>query len=187
MDREVQSISQTLSVGLLDFISTTFIDSRSLSPMKPKYDKYADACSMVQEIKALREKLDATDDEDEMRALEEDITGKILWLCWCGICQEVEQLLPQVVDYLGNEGNMTGLGQIGRIIEGTHTDPNDDQAHLRRIMADAGAGTSKHQLLLTAWAAQHTLGTAVSGDKPVLGTQEAVPSTSYPGPSALAV
>ncbi|KAI5984782.1 hypothetical protein EDC04DRAFT_1624520 [Pisolithus marmoratus] len=67
---------------------------------------------MVQEIKTLQAKLNETVDEDEQRALEEDVTGKILWLCWCGICAEVEELLPKVVDYLRREANMRGLWEM---------------------------------------------------------------------------
>ncbi|KAI6102355.1 hypothetical protein EV401DRAFT_2024439, partial [Pisolithus croceorrhizus] len=64
-----------------------------------------DTPSTVQQIEALQVKLDTTEDEDEQRALEEDVTGKILWLCWCGICAEVDELLPKVVDYLRKEEN----------------------------------------------------------------------------------
>ncbi|KAI6041701.1 hypothetical protein EDC04DRAFT_2666574, partial [Pisolithus marmoratus] len=61
---------------------------------------------MFREIEALQAKLEETEDEDEQRALEEDVTGKILWLCWCGICAQVDELLPKVVDYIRREGNM---------------------------------------------------------------------------------
>ncbi|KAI6038905.1 hypothetical protein EDC04DRAFT_2689794 [Pisolithus marmoratus] len=61
---------------------------------------------MFREIEALQAKLNETVDEDEQRALEEDVTGKILWLCWCGICTEVDELLPKVLDYIRREGNM---------------------------------------------------------------------------------
>ena len=33
---------------------------------------------MVEDVKALKDKLDATEDDDEQRVLEEDITGKVL-------------------------------------------------------------------------------------------------------------
>ncbi|KAI6145904.1 hypothetical protein BKA82DRAFT_4162435 [Pisolithus tinctorius] len=59
---------------------------------------------MVQKIEELQAKLHATKDEDEQRALEEDITGKILWLCWCGVCAAMDQLLPKVVDHIRKEG-----------------------------------------------------------------------------------
>ncbi|KAI5985004.1 hypothetical protein EDC04DRAFT_2830716 [Pisolithus marmoratus] len=61
---------------------------------------------MFREIEALQAKLNETEDEDEQRALEEDVTGKILWLSWCGICAEVDELFPKVLDYVRREGNM---------------------------------------------------------------------------------
>ncbi|KAI6145886.1 hypothetical protein BKA82DRAFT_1003956 [Pisolithus tinctorius] len=121
---------------------------------------------MIQEVEALQAKLNATEDQDEERALQEDVTGKILWLCWCGICIEVEELLPQIMDYIWREGDIKqGLWKISSIVPSL-TNPGDDQAHLQRIMYDAGAGTSKHRLLLAARAAEEARwsGTAISRD-----------------------
>ncbi|KAI6000060.1 hypothetical protein EDD15DRAFT_1885257 [Pisolithus albus] len=108
---------------------------------------------MVQDIKVLQARLDATKDEDEQRALEEDVTGKVLWLFWCGICAEVDDLIPKVVDYIRRKGSIEGLWKI-RVVASVSTDPCDDQAHLQRIMYDAGANTSKHQLWLDARASE---------------------------------
>ncbi|KAI6102849.1 hypothetical protein EDD17DRAFT_1617129 [Pisolithus thermaeus] len=58
---------------------------------------------MLQEIQVLQEMLDTVKDEDEQRALEEDITGKILLTCCLGICSEVEHVPAKVVDYILNE------------------------------------------------------------------------------------
>ncbi|KIO10783.1 hypothetical protein M404DRAFT_875267 [Pisolithus tinctorius Marx 270] len=116
-------------------------------------------------MKLVTIELDATKDEDEQRALEEDVTGKILWL-FC---------------------NLMGLWEIGEIIRGTfRTDPDDDQVHLRRIMADAGAGTSKHQLWLAARAAQlmNRSGVTAAEDQFNLDTPTAFPRTSHQMPSA---
>ncbi|KAI5984916.1 hypothetical protein F5J12DRAFT_62720 [Pisolithus orientalis] len=134
------------------------------------------------EVEALQAKLDATVDEDEQRALEEDVTGKILWLCWCGICAEVDQLLPKVVDYIRREGNMKGLPEIYFAMRST--DPGDDQAHSQRIMLDAGASTSKHQLWLAARAAEQA---KWSWDTPAVDDPGSVPSTSNQPPSASVV
>ncbi|KAI5987988.1 hypothetical protein F5J12DRAFT_532232 [Pisolithus orientalis] len=107
VDRELESISQTLSACLLDHIDTTFSDASFFHRLMPpgsrqpdpesriEYDRQLDSRSMVQEIDVLQARLDEVRDDDEQRALEEDITGKILWFCWCGICAEVDQLLPQ--------------------------------------------------------------------------------------------
>ncbi|KAI6135390.1 hypothetical protein EV401DRAFT_1900094 [Pisolithus croceorrhizus] len=40
------------------------------------------------------------------------MAGKILWLFWCGICAEVDELLPTVVDFIRREANMKGLQEI---------------------------------------------------------------------------
>ncbi|KAG6326950.1 hypothetical protein ID866_12139 [Astraeus odoratus] len=50
---------------------------------------------MVQEVSALHKKLNNTEDDDEKRALEEDITGKILWIMYYGIRAEVKQVLDK--------------------------------------------------------------------------------------------
>ncbi|KAI6094854.1 hypothetical protein EDD16DRAFT_1682424 [Pisolithus croceorrhizus] len=106
---------------------------------------------MVREIKALQAKIDTIQNEDELRAMEEDITGKILWVCWCGVSSEVNEILPKVGNYILEENAWQGLYEIARIMKGTPLiDPDDDQAHLRRIVADAGAGISKYRLLLAA-------------------------------------
>ncbi|KAI6156145.1 hypothetical protein EDD17DRAFT_1627584 [Pisolithus thermaeus] len=157
-------------------------------------DRPLNIASMVQEIEVLQVKLDATEDEDEQRALEEDVTGKTLWLCWCGICAEVEELLPKVADYLRRQENMEGLRRMNRIMnstirasglapQGSHLDiplmyPGDDQGHLQRIMLDAGENTSKHQLLLAAWAAERVKWSGANK-----GTNSTTPNTSFQAPS----
>ncbi|KAI6025504.1 hypothetical protein EDC04DRAFT_236591 [Pisolithus marmoratus] len=149
------------------------------------YDRQFNTHSMVQEIKEFQAKLDVTDDEDEQRALEEDLTGKILWLCWCGICAEVDQLLPEIVNHCRREGYTIGLSEVGCIISGMRTESDDDRAHLERIMLDAGAGTSKHQLLLAARAEEQIKwsGTTPSRDNPTLDPQEIILSINSQTPS----
>ncbi|KAI6038678.1 hypothetical protein EDC04DRAFT_3141285 [Pisolithus marmoratus] len=148
------------------------------------YDRQLDTPSMFRGIEVLQAKLDETEDEDEQRALEEDVTGKILWLCWCGICAEVDELLPKVVDYLRREANMRCLLYISSaILPITGADPGDDQTHLRRIMHDAGAGTSKHQLLLAARAAEQAKWSGTNRDAPAIDNQSTTPSTSSQTPS----
>ncbi|KAI6120314.1 hypothetical protein EDD16DRAFT_892167 [Pisolithus croceorrhizus] len=163
--REVKSISQTLSVGLLEHIHTAILDASEdkTRGIRDTTDaRRVDIHSTVQEIRALQTSLDATDDDDEQRAFEEDVTGKILWISWCGILSEVEQLLAEVVNYIRRErDSMTpegvdrfrqGLLEIGDIIlKATHHhDHDDDLTHLQRIMVDAGAGVSRQQLWLAA-------------------------------------
>ncbi|KIO00276.1 hypothetical protein M404DRAFT_767573 [Pisolithus tinctorius Marx 270] len=200
VERELESISQTLSACLLNHIDTTFSDASFFHHLMPpgsrqpdpesriEYDRQLDTRSTVQEIEVLQARLDEVRDDDEQRALEEDITGKILWFCWCGICAEVDQLLPQVVNYIRREGNMEGLREIYLAIRSL-TDSADDQAHLQRIMFDAGAGTSKHQLLLDARAAEQAKwsGTSIPRGTISNGSQGTTPRTSSQIPSTSAV
>ncbi|KAI6102877.1 hypothetical protein F5141DRAFT_235953 [Pisolithus sp. B1] len=151
-----------------------------------KYDRQLDAPSMVEDIKALQVKLDATKDEDEQRALEEDVTGKMLWFLWCGICAEVDELLPKVVNYIRREGAMRGL-RVVCAVNPSLTDPSDDQANLQRIMYDAGANTSKYQLWLVARAREQAKWSGTSRGIPTLGDQGTAPSTSLQTPSTPAV
>ncbi|KAI6030130.1 hypothetical protein EDC04DRAFT_111735 [Pisolithus marmoratus] len=96
---EVKLISQTLSVELLDRIRSSLKGSEDEQSTgqgsHPDYDP-VNVRSTVQEIASLQEKLQATHDEGEQCALEEDITGKILWFYWRGIRSEVDQLLPKM-------------------------------------------------------------------------------------------
>lgn len=56
--------------------------------------------SFAQEVEALQNMLDDVSDESRRRALEEDITGKILLSCWNEIRSEVGQTLSKIVDYV---------------------------------------------------------------------------------------
>ncbi|KAI6021290.1 hypothetical protein EDC04DRAFT_2732711 [Pisolithus marmoratus] len=122
-----------------------------------------DIHSMLEDVKALQTQLNAAVDDDEQRALEEDATGKVLWIFWCIILSGVEGRLLEIVDYILKEGNSMdlqgrdrlcqGLHEITEVIKETpHAYVDDDLAHLRRILLDAGAGISKHQLWLSAQA-----------------------------------
>ncbi|KAI6104525.1 hypothetical protein EDD16DRAFT_264661 [Pisolithus croceorrhizus] len=120
-------------------------------------------------------KLDATEDEDEQRALEEDIAGMILEFCWRAISLEVHKLLSEVLDYIRKTGEVYGLLKFGQMIERTLCpDLDGNQAHLRRIMADAIVGISKHQLWLAETTMPHTdlRDGTISRDKPTRDTEE---------------
>ncbi|KAI6019388.1 hypothetical protein PISMIDRAFT_615969 [Pisolithus microcarpus 441] len=112
VEGEVKSISQTLGADLFEHMATAFRNAYwehrlpgkvtpLVSPMKQ-----LDTLSVIQVIKVFQAQLNATMDEDEQRALEEDITGKILWLFCCGICVEVDELLPKVVEHIRREGSL---------------------------------------------------------------------------------
>ncbi|KAI6144487.1 hypothetical protein BKA82DRAFT_4359000 [Pisolithus tinctorius] len=184
---EVKSISQVLSVGLLRHINVAFsgayiADEDTLPAKHPDYDRLTNTCTIVEEIRVLQMKLSATEDDDEQRALEEDITGKILWLSWCGICTEAEQLLPEGsgCELYPAEGNMKGLLMLQFLIiaRKEYVELDDDQANMRRIMLDAGAGTSKHQLLLAARAAEQIKWPGLDTQDTILAADSQIPSPS---------
>ncbi|KAI6137298.1 hypothetical protein F5141DRAFT_78627 [Pisolithus sp. B1] len=206
VEYELKSILQTLGADLLEHIADTFRNRGSEhsagftgQASSIKYDRRLDAPSIILEIEALQGKLNITEDEDEQRALEEDVTGKILWLCWCGICAEVDELLPKVVGYLWREENMEGFAEMTMIMMSTKyapspglrgilsTHPGDDQAHLRRTMFDAGVRTSKHQLLLAARAAEKAKWSGVNMGAYAMDDEGTTRSTSSHAPSVSVV
>ncbi|KAI6032488.1 hypothetical protein EDC04DRAFT_2898076 [Pisolithus marmoratus] len=89
VEHEFKSISQTLGADLLEHITIAFDtgyweheSSREATGLASRmyYDRQFNIPSMIQEIEVLQVKLDATEDKDEQRALEEDVTGK----AWTG-------------------------------------------------------------------------------------------------------
>ncbi|KIM66492.1 hypothetical protein SCLCIDRAFT_326016 [Scleroderma citrinum Foug A] len=121
---------------------------------------------LVQDVKALERKLTTThaDEDDERRALEEDITGKILLACWRGIRSEIEQVVEKVIRLIVNDKRVERqereerskcLQEIGRVLEAA-TVEDYDHSHLRRILADAGAGISKYELLMASQVELHS-------------------------------
>ncbi|KAI5991368.1 hypothetical protein EDC04DRAFT_1344564 [Pisolithus marmoratus] len=160
MRDEIKLISQTLSVGLLRYICITLLDVSEDNHPTPGHSRQADVHSTVQEVGNLQAELQATKDEDEQRALQEDITGKILWFYQQGIRSEVDQILAEVVNYIRNEVNVletdyhSGLREIVEIIKKASHVEDDDITHLQRIMHDAGAGMSRHKSWLTSRAAE---------------------------------
>ncbi|KAI6109091.1 hypothetical protein EV401DRAFT_385453 [Pisolithus croceorrhizus] len=121
------------------------------------------AASMVRRIEALQVKLNAAKDKEERRALEDDVTGKILWFFWCGICAEVDELLPKVVDYIRREGGEWSLWVMCNIARSTTCgDPGDDRVHLQRVMFEAETGTSQHRLWLAAQTAKQAKGSGTA-------------------------
>ncbi|KAI6167803.1 hypothetical protein EDD17DRAFT_1751214 [Pisolithus thermaeus] len=192
---EVESIARTLSVGLLEHIFSALLDA---SEGKPQRDSVGHAdCdtvnihSTIREIEALRVRFQATEDDDEHRALEEDITGKILWFYRCGIRSEVDQVLSGVINYISAEPNsktvlggaaVRGFLEMAEIVKSSPriSDLDGDQAHLQRIMLDGGAGISRHELWLTAQAAERAKWSGVAGRKlNTSGTQRTTLSTRH--------
>ncbi|KAK7685703.1 hypothetical protein QCA50_011047 [Cerrena zonata] len=95
--------------------------------------------------------------EEELRALEEDVTGKIMLASWRGTRFEVVQVLREVVDKVLKESGVSeavlfnrakGLLLIGTIFKAAQPDESDiERRELERMVAEAAAGKSKHQQL----------------------------------------
>ncbi|KAI5987758.1 hypothetical protein F5J12DRAFT_554393 [Pisolithus orientalis] len=183
VQNEVTAISNTLGIKLLEEMATIYTRFYDiLCPLKVKLDRscmeydmskpIAEFISsfppqtttsrddsihdMVQEIKRLQTTLDTTENIDEQYALEEDITGRILWTCHSGFRSAVGHIPAKVLHNILENDKMCNLvdrvkflEEISRVFNGALDKlATDNQAHLRRIMADAEAGTSKYQLLL---------------------------------------
>ncbi|KAI6001737.1 hypothetical protein EDC04DRAFT_2790022 [Pisolithus marmoratus] len=79
---------------------------------------------------------------------------------------------------------MLGLVNISlAILHTTNADPDDDQTHLQRTMHDAGAGTSKHQLLLVARDAEQVKWSGTNRSIAAIENGGTIPSTSSQTPS----
>ncbi|KAI6022065.1 hypothetical protein EDC04DRAFT_343260 [Pisolithus marmoratus] len=192
---EIKLISQTLSVGLLDRVRSSFLEEpedkeRTGQGARTDYDPVG-VRSTIRGIVSLEKKLQATHDEDEQCALEEDITGKILWFYWDGIRSEMDQILPKVVDRIWNDADedyRAGLRQIAEIIKrAPHEIPDDDTIHLRRVMYDAGTGVSRHRLWLDARAAEQAELSRILSGKPIPATHETASNTNTEAPSTLII
>ncbi|KAI0629388.1 X-domain of DnaJ-containing-domain-containing protein [Trametes polyzona] len=113
----------------------------------------------VQQTIAEMEKLQAKGEigEEELRALEEDVTGKIMLASWRGTRFEVSQVLREVVDRVLKEPGVPdqvlynrakGLLLIGAIFKQTVPDETDEERReLERMVAEAASGKSKHHQL----------------------------------------
>ncbi|KIO06376.1 hypothetical protein M404DRAFT_999034 [Pisolithus tinctorius Marx 270] len=168
--RKVHPIVNTLGFAFIEDITSALLNTNDLWDtfhQKDEYDKWNDntryICNMVQEINILEEEHHKASDDGERRALEEDIVGKILLTCERGISFEVRQATAMVVEsLLCNDTKTTdkiGLQRTGtatrhvrkiaKVLRDILVDvPDDSQAHFRRALADAKAGTSKHKMYL---------------------------------------
>ncbi|KAI0352142.1 DnaJ-domain-containing protein [Trametes cingulata] len=106
----------------------------------------------IQEMEKLQAKGELG--EEELRALEEDVTGKIMLASWRGTRFEVSQVLREVVDRVLKEPGVPdqvlynrakGLLLIGAIFKQTVPDETDEERReLERMVAEAASGKSKH-------------------------------------------
>ncbi|THH00591.1 hypothetical protein EW026_g1969 [Hermanssonia centrifuga] len=111
--------------------------------------------TMMQEMEKMQEKGEI--DEAQLRALEEDVTGKIMLASWRGTRFEVVNVLREVVDKVLKEPGVSdqvlynrakGLLFIGAMFKTTVPDESDeDRRTLERMVAEAASGKSKHHQL----------------------------------------
>ncbi|KAF9818275.1 hypothetical protein IEO21_02903 [Rhodonia placenta] len=122
----------------------------------------------VQQVIQEMEKLQAKGEipEDELRALEEDVTGKIMLASWRGTRFEVVQVLREVVDNVLKDPEASdqvlynrakGLLLMGAVFKSTVPDESDEERReLERMVAEAASGKSKHHQLRAARAKRQT-------------------------------
>ncbi|KAJ8588286.1 DnaJ-domain-containing protein, partial [Rhizopogon salebrosus TDB-379] len=108
--------------------------------------------SLMTEMERLQAKGEV--DEDELRALEQDVTGKIMLASWRGTRFEVVQVLREVVDNVLKDKDVSdqvlfnrakGLMIMGHIFKSTVPDETDEERReLERMVAEAASGKAKH-------------------------------------------
>ncbi|KAG0709308.1 X-domain of DnaJ-containing-domain-containing protein [Suillus ampliporus] len=111
--------------------------------------------SLMSEMERLQKKGEL--DEEVLRALEQDVTGKIMLASWRGTRFEVVQVLREVVDNVLKDKEASdqvlfhrakGLMIMGHIFKNTAPDESDeDRRELERMVAEAAEGKSKHHHL----------------------------------------
>jgi len=113
----------------------------------------------VQSMMVEMEKLQARGEvpEEELKALEEDVTGRIMLASWRGTRFECVQVLREVCDKVLKEPDASetvllnrakGLLVMGAIFKRAQPDETDvERRELERMVAEAASGKSKHQRL----------------------------------------
>lgn len=180
MRREAEDMKlESFGVELLHTIgsvymmkATSFLKSRKFlgipgffSRLKEKGTLAKDAWGVigsalgVQSMMLEMEKLQARGEipEEELKALEQDVTGKIMLASWRGTRFECVQVLREVCDKVLKDAGESeavlvnrakGLLVLGAIFKGTRPDESDlERRELERMVAEAASGKSKHQKL----------------------------------------
>jgi len=109
--------------------------------------------SMIQEMERLQARGEVP--EEELKALEEDVTGRIMLASWKGTRFECVQVLREVCDHVLKDHSVPkpvlinrakGLLVLGAIFKGVKPDESDvERRELERMVAEAASGKSKHQ------------------------------------------
>ncbi|KAI6098676.1 hypothetical protein EV401DRAFT_2147440 [Pisolithus croceorrhizus] len=187
---EVESISQTLSIGLLEHIHTSFLDaSKDNHVLGPgKLVKH-----MVLTTIWLVPSIDAQQPKSTVGRMEMNKVDQLLLKVLNHIQRKLDSMLrppipkgppflpsPPIPDY----NPWQGFRAIAEIIQKTpHADWGDNVTHLQRIMLDTGAGVSRHELWLSARAAEEAKWQRVLRDNPIVDAQKTALNTSPKAPS----
>lgn len=164
MYHEAEELKSTsFGLQLLHVISTSYHRS-SEGSVNGKHDciqpqNIGIIRSLIQDVRTLEAKLNTAEDEDEKRALEEDIAGKILLVCWRGVRSEIERILSRVANHIVTDARVVRddrkqrfklLREVGDVFKhATNDDCGESRGcHLRRIVIDAEENISKYELLL---------------------------------------
>ncbi|KAI6148986.1 hypothetical protein EDD17DRAFT_1219385 [Pisolithus thermaeus] len=156
IEHDVEAISKTLGVMLLDTTSAAYLCTQSSKEMGVRLRGNSHLQSMVQEIMRLQDKLDRGWSNPLYEAQEEDIVGKILWTCLHGICLEIEEVLEKVVHCVLNDSLISPkvqgmrtklLQEMGNIFKSAVPDfQGDDQPYLWQVTYNAKLGILRQQL-----------------------------------------
>ncbi|KAI5987755.1 hypothetical protein F5J12DRAFT_554344 [Pisolithus orientalis] len=146
--REIASISNTLGIKLLEEMAAVYTRAyHVLCPLKGNMDRSCMGCdmsepitkfisnlppqtttsrrdsihTMVQDIKTRQTALDATENVDEQLALEEDITGRILWTCHSGLRPAVEHIPAKVLHSILKNDKICNLVDRVEVSNWMHT------------------------------------------------------------------
>jgi len=108
---------------------------------------------MIQEMERLQARGEVP--EEELKALEEDVTGRIMLASWKGTRFECVQVLREVCDHVLEDPDVPetvlinrakGLLVLGAIFKEVKPDESDvERRELERMVAEAASGKFKYQ------------------------------------------
>lgn len=142
---EIEALSKTLGIRLLQEMKTVYTQtydklcafkdeltrscmvhdlSKSITecigrlPQPTTMLRHDSICNMVTEIKILQTKLDCVENIDEQLALEENVTGMILWACHCGLRSAVGHIPAKVLHNVLENDEMYDLLDRVKVLGG---------------------------------------------------------------------
>ncbi|KAI5989267.1 hypothetical protein EDD15DRAFT_1312802 [Pisolithus albus] len=139
IEHDLEAISKTLGVMLLDVASAAYLGTQNSKEMGMRLRDHNHLHS-----------------KPVFQAQEEDIVGKILWTCLCGIHLEIGEVLENVVHCVLNDSLVPAkvlgmraelLQEMGNMFKNALLKfQGDDQPYLWQVVCNAKLGISKHHL-----------------------------------------